>query len=455
MEIEIKMLSNNFLKITIILFFSLLFSQVYGKDFTVKIAGETDKELKVYMSPMRQGAEYKSKSLKLVADNTFSASVQASSNGLYRIVLVRNDAQHSTVVYYPDEQKDEQVSVDISGGTINVEDSRENTVLSSYTKISSANGRLFWHTPATEDSTMYKLLRNYITSADSIIAAENCAPVVEEYIKLWAYTSAYNGMHSAVRAAKRAKHNLLFSGRDVLGDYGNLFDCSMATLFQETNMIVAEELPKDTVLVAKFDCLYSKYTNKDVLNSISASLISKFMARHDFCHDFNGGLVQLKEVVDKYSLDNNYIKEYEKRRATIKGAAFPSDVVLRDTTGKVVDFSEFKGKYVYIDMWASWCVPCIKEVPHLQQLEKEIKNPNVVFVSISIDKKEGDWIKKMQELGLHGYQLLDKENALYQALNPKGVPFFVIYDKEGRLFMHDAPRPSMGAGVKILLEGLE
>lgn len=179
------------------------------------------------------------------------------------------------------------------------------------------------------------------------------------------------------------------------------------------------------------------------------------MARHNFAHDFDGGLAQLQAVVEKYNLDDNYIKEYEKRRATIKGAAFPSEVVLRDADGNVVDFSKFRGKYVYIDMWASWCVPCVKEVPHLQKLEKELKNPDVVFVSISIDKKEDVWKAKMQELGLHGHQLLDKENRLYQALNPKGVPFFAIYDKEGRLYMHDAPRPSMGIGVKEMLEGLK
>lgn len=449
------MFKNNPLRTAIFLICSLFFLQLSSKNFTVKIYGETSNDIRVFMSPMLPGSEYKSKPLKLMSDNAFSANIKNSPNGLYRLVLVMDGTQRFTVVYYPCEDKDEIVNVEISGGSLLITDNRENRVLGNYTEISSATGRLLWHTPATEDGKMYKMLRNYITSADSLIEAEDCAPVVEEYIKLWAYTSAYNGVHSAKRAAKRANHNLLFSGRDVLGDYGNMFDCSMATLFQETNMIVAEELPMDTVLIAKFDCLYSKYTNKELLETISASLISKFMARHNFAHDFDGGLAQLRAVVEKYNLDTNYIKEYEKRRATIKGAAFPSEVVLRDADGNVVDFSKFRGKYVYIDMWASWCVPCVKETPHLQKLEKELQNPDVVFVSISIDKKEDAWKTKMQELGSHGHQLLDKENRLYQALNPKGVPFFAIYDKEGRLYMHDAPRPSMGIGVKEMLEGLK
>ncbi len=450
------MLKNSLLRTVVLVICTLVSMQSFGKKFIIKITTEEPAtEIKLFMSPMKPGAEYKSKALKSIAPNQFSAEIPTSPNGLYRFVAVKDGAQFFTVLYYPGEQKEDIVEVDMSAGNPGVNDSRENILLGKYSEFSSANGRAIWHTPATENGKLYEMLRGYIVTADSLIAAEEVAPVVEEYVKLWAYTSAYNGVHSAVRNAKRAGSHLLFSGRDVLGDYEKLFDCSMATLFQETNMIVAEELPMDTVLIAKFDCLYSKYTNKELLETISSSLISKFMARHNFAHDFDGGLAQLQAVVEKYNLDNNYIKEYEKRRATIKGAAFPSEVVLRDADGNVVDFSKFRGKYVYIDMWASWCVPCVKEAPHLQKLEKELQNPDVVFVSISIDKKEDAWKAKMQELGLHGHQLLDKENRLYQALNPKGVPFFAIYDKEGRLYMHDAPRPSMGIGVKEMLEGLK
>lgn len=450
------MLKNNTLVAVFLLFCSAFFMQSYGKNFTIKISmDEPATEFELFMNPVVAGAASKAKKLKLVADNVYEADIQASPNGFYRMVAIKDDAQLFTTVYYPDAGKKEVVDVELRNGLLEVADTPDNTMLARYSKIARDYGRALWTTPATENDKLYTNLRGYITAADSLVATAECAQPIKEYIKLWAYTSAYNGVHSAVRAAKRAKSQLLFSGSDVMGDYGNLFDCSMATLFPETSMVVAEELPIDTTLIAKFDCLYSKYTNKELLNTMSASLITKFMARHDFSNDFDGGLAQLQAVVNKYNLSNDYIADYEKRRATIKGAPFPKEVVLRDEQGNVVDFSKFKGKYVYIDMWASWCVPCVKEAPHLQQLEKDLQNPNVVFVSISIDKKEDAWKAKMQELGLHGHQLLDKENALYQALNPKGVPFFAIYDKEGRLYMHDAPRPSMGIGVKEMLEGLK
>ena len=121
----------------------------------------------------------------------------------------------------------------------------------------------------------------------------------------------------------------------------------------------------------------------------------------------------------------------------------------------VVDFSAFRGKYVYIDMWASWCVPCLREVPELQKLEKTLKNKKVEFVSISIDANQDAWKKKMDEKNMHGNQLWNPAGTLGTALNVKGIPFFAIYDPEGKLYMYGAPRPSQGQGLVELLEGLK
>ena len=110
---------------------------------------------------------------------------------------------------------------------------------------------------------------------------------------------------------------------------------------------------------------------------------------------------------------------------------------------------------MYVDMWASWCGPCCKEVPFLQQLEKELNNDDVVFVSVSSDRDEQAWRNKMAELKMHGNQLLDVDNTLGDALNVKGIPFFVIYDKEGNLHTYGALRPSTGTRLRSVLEGLK
>ena len=134
---------------------------------------------------------------------------------------------------------------------------------------------------------------------------------------------------------------------------------------------------------------------------------------------------------------------------------FPDDVVLEDADGNVVDISSFKGKYLYIDQWASWCGPCCREVPYLQAIEKEFQDSNVVFLSIATDTDKEAWKNKMVELNMHGNQLHDRNNTLCNALNVKGIPFFLIYDKEGKLHTYKAMRPSRGDALRMILEGLE
>jgi thiol-disulfide isomerase/thioredoxin len=133
------------------------------------------------------------------------------------------------------------------------------------------------------------------------------------------------------------------------------------------------------------------------------------------------------------------------------GADFPDDVVLVDSEGHKMDFSTFKGKYVYIDLWASWCSPCCREVPYLQALEKELKGSDIVFVSISTDTDVEAWKNRMAELKMHGNQFIDRDNELCNILNVGGIPFFVIYDKEGKLHTYGAMRPSTGSLLKQYL----
>lgn len=70
-----------------------------------------------------------------------------------------------------------------------------------------------------------------------------------------------------------------------------------------------------------------------------------------------------------------------------KGDKCP-EFVFKDAQGKDHRLSELKGKYVFIDVWASWCYPCRKEYPYLQELEEKMEGKNIVFVGISCDHVE-------------------------------------------------------------------
>ncbi len=126
--------------------------------------------------------------------------------------------------------------------------------------------------------------------------------------------------------------------------------------------------------------------------------------------------------------------------------------------GKTINLSDLKGKYVYIDVWATWCGPCLKQVPYLKQLEKRYHDKNVVFVSISVDKQEfkTTWKQMVANKQLGGLQLFaDKsfDSEFMDAYAVNSIPRFILIDPQGRIVDAEAPQPSFDK-TKTLLDEL-
>ncbi len=114
---------------------------------------------------------------------------------------------------------------------------------------------------------------------------------------------------------------------------------------------------------------------------------------------------------------------------------------LPDIDGKTMSLADFKGKYVYIDFWATWCGPCKVEIPFYRQLVKDYGDRNVVFVSISVDKDKPAWEKMVQEEKFEWMQLHDAVNMNDDYL-VRYIPSFIFIDTEGKIIDPRAPRPS-------------
>lgn len=115
----------------------------------------------------------------------------------------------------------------------------------------------------------------------------------------------------------------------------------------------------------------------------------------------------------------------------------------KDLKGNEVSLQDFKGKYVYIDVWASWCRPCLAEIPKLKELEEKHKDGEVVFVSLSVDQETDAWKKMVKKKELHGNQFHYSGNqGFIQKFNISAIPRFILLDKNGEVAKSDAPRPS-------------
>ena len=390
------------------------------------------------------------------ADDTYSASITTSETGFYNLVSIKGHSQTIIPHYVPITQG--ELTSHLTFGenyTLTLQGSKDNQALAAYTTAYAKNSRALWTLQKGQAEAARPLLETFITQADSVIKAYRCSKPVKEYMKIWAYINAYDSYSSLPRIVGMPAKEIPYSRKELLPEPHTILDSPLAVLFPNTPHIVYSAIPNKNDLDSALIYVEQHYSDTALIKKVKDNIASRYVSRYNYGVDFDKGLERLQQATVQYGLDPQHAEAFAQHRATVPGQPFPDGIVLKDSKGNVVDFSTFRGKYVYIDMWASWCVPCLREVPVLQQLEKTLKNDKVVFVSISIDAKQEPWLAKMKEKNMHGHQLWNPDNTLGKALNVKGIPFFAIYDPEGKLYMHGAPRPSQGKGLVELLEGLK
>lgn len=175
--------------------------------------------------------------------------------------------------------------------------------------------------------------------------------------------------------------------------------------------------------------------------------------------------VLYKSILDQNNqLVTSFNNAYNKDRLTKKGSPSPIFENYIDITGGTKSLDSFKGKYVYIDVWATWCRPCIQQIPYLQTLEKEYHSKNIEFVSISTDESrrsggsweaaEKKWRNFVKKKDMKGVQLWSgQDNSFQQAYQINGIPRFILIDPQGKIVDANAARPS-DPSLKSLLTSL-
>ncbi|WP_051209990.1 TlpA family protein disulfide reductase [Gelidibacter mesophilus] len=186
-----------------------------------------------------------------------------------------------------------------------------------------------------------------------------------------------------------------------------------------------------------YDWLKDELPEKVRYEYMAYSLRSDFSNRIYSEFDESGNYPEMSKVVKT---------KYKHLEGMLEGSEAP-DVKFENTQGASVALKEFKGKYTYIDLWATWCGPCIKEIPSLQKLEKEYHGKNIQFVSVSFDKEKDHqkWLSFIDDKKLTGNQLIAKKETndiLSKIYNIKMIPRFILLDPEGKIVDATAPFPS-------------
>lgn len=201
-----------------------------------------------------------------------------------------------------------------------------------------------------------------------------------------------------------------------------------------------------------YDQLKSEYICDQVLS----------MFRFPACHDMSDYLAPYLKRITVDSLRNKVEAALVKHKQEY-GAIFPGqvapDFTFTNEKGKVFKLSDLRGRLLFIDIWGTWCAPCIEEIPYLAKLQEKYKNnKNVLIMSLACDKESArdKWkafLKKHKEMTWAQYQVTDAGNKILDDVyHVIGIPRFMIIEKNGVIIDADTQRPSFQTFDKFFEE---
>lgn len=139
-------------------------------------------------------------------------------------------------------------------------------------------------------------------------------------------------------------------------------------------------------------------------------------------------------------------------KSSLVGKTAP-EIVLPDMNGKEVRLSHYKGKYVLVDFWASWCKPCRYENPHVVSAYLKFREKNFDVLGVSLDKNKDEWLQAIKEDQLTWTHVSDLQfwsSPVVPLYGIEGIPFNVLVDPEGKIVAQGL----RGAGLEAKLETL-
>ncbi len=249
----------------------------------------------------------------------------------------------------------------------------------------------------------------------------------------------------------------LFDGKERSPIYlknGNDLDITLDTKqFDETISYTGRGAEANNYL-AKKSLLLEKMMNLDALLVLDEKAFSeKVKANTETLEEMLSVTKNLDSTFvanqkKEFKITENQLFEIYKdnqRLSGLKGKESPKFIDYENYSGGKTSLDDLKGKYVYIDIWATWCGPCKQEIPFLKEVEKVYHGNKIEFVSISIDSQKDyeAWRTMVEEKELSGVQLYAKQDQNFvNAYSVNSIPRFILIDPQGMVVDANAPRPS-------------
>ena len=155
----------------------------------------------------------------------------------------------------------------------------------------------------------------------------------------------------------------------------------------------------------------------------------------------------VKQLVKDNDLLNTLSKHIDLVNKLKVGQPFPALPALTDLNDKEVKYEHLplKGKLLFIDIWATYCPDCRKELPALEALQEDYKAQPITFVSISVDRDKEAWkamVKEKKLRGIHLYASPETKELFKELYDLRSIPRYMLIDEKGNIINANLPMPS-------------
>ncbi len=202
-----------------------------------------------------------------------------------------------------------------------------------------------------------------------------------------------------------------------------------------------------------------KYADTTKSPSVALYIVGPLLRTQLEAERFEPVMTSMSKRFSNHPMIQKIVKEYfdymQQQKSALKLGQPAPDFSLPDPDGKMITLSSFRGKYVLVDFWASWCGPCRQENPNVVAAYKQYSNKNFTILGVSLDKTKDPWVKAIKDDQLtwtHVSDLKYWESSVVPMYNIQGIPFNVLLDPQGNIVATNLRGTSLQAKLSEVIK---